>query len=183
MSLPGPRFTYEDYKQLPEDKRVELIEGELLMTPAPTTRHQAILGELFGQIRMFARHRRLGQVFMAPVDVILSEENVVQPDLVFVSRERRHIVDPDGGINGAPDLAVEILSPRTAGRDRLFKRKLYAMFGVREYWIVDPVTRAIEVLVPGESGLETWRVFGEGTELSSPLFSEFTIAVSSVFEG
>lgn len=182
MSLPGPRFTYADYRLMPEDKRYEVIEGELLVTPAPNIRHQMILTRLFLRLATFVEAAGLGQVLPAPTDVILSDENVVQPDLLFVAKERQAILDPEaGGVRGAPDLVVEILSLSTANRDRVTKRKLYARYGVREYWLVDPITLSIEVLVEAPGELETWRLFSAGSTLISPLLSTFSIAVAEIF--
>lgn len=181
MSLPGPHFTYDDYKLLPEDRRYEIVEGELLVTPAPSARHQSILVHLILRLAAFVEAENLGKVLPAPTDVILANESVVQPDLLFVSREREAIIDPSGGVHGAPDLAIEILSPSTASRDQVVKRKLYGRYGIREYWIVDPSAQCIEVLTPGPSGLETWRVFGAGADLVSLLLPRLSLSVDYVF--
>lgn len=181
MSLPGPKFTYEDYRLLPEDKRYELMEGELLVTPAPTTRHQKILVRLVARLETFVDTADLGEVLCAPTDVILSDETVVQPDILFVARDRRAIVNPNGAVTAAPDLVVEILSPSTSSRDRVLKRKLYAKFGVREYWIVDPANHTVEVLVGASDGMNTWKVFPATSALTSPLLSDLVIALDKVF--
>lgn len=180
MSLPGPRFTYDDYKLLPEDKRYEIVEGELLVTPAPNARHQEILVRLIVRLATFAEAGSLGKVLPAPTDVILAQDTVVQPDLLFVSRDRLAIIDPDGGVHGAPDLVVEILSPSTAGRDQVVKRKLYGKYGVREYWIVDPAAQSIEVLQLQDSGLETWRIFPGGSSLTSPRLPGLLLPVDEI---
>ncbi len=182
MSQPGPRFTFEDYRLMPEDKRYEVIEGELLVTPAPNTRHQSILLRLILMVGTFVEAGSLGQVLPAPTDVILSQENVVQPDLLFVVKERQAIIDPAGGVLGAPDLVVEILSPTTASRDRVAKRELYARYGIREYWVVDPADMSVEVLVETPGGLETWRVFTCGSALSSPLLPGLHISIDKIFQ-
>lgn len=181
MSLPGHRFTYQDYRLLAEDKRYELIEGDLLLTPSPNARHQAIQFRLVLKLGLFVEQGNLGAVLSAPTDVILSEENVVQPDILFVAAARVAIIDPKGGVNGAPDLVFEILSPTTASRDRVFKRKLYSRYGVREYWIVDPDGRSVEILARAPSGLETVRVFPTGSVISSPLLPGLSIPVDDVF--
>lgn len=181
MSVPGPKFTYEDYQLLPEDKRYEIIEGELLVAPAPTTRHQRILLELAIKLSLHSKAAGVGMVLPAPTDVILSHENIVQPDILFIAKERLGVVDPLGGVHGAPDLVVEILSPSTASRDQLVKRKLYGKYGVREYWVVDPASASIEVLVLRDSGLETWRVFPTGTVLHSPLLPDLLLPTGDVF--
>lgn len=180
MSGPGPKFTYEDYLLLPEDKRYELIEGELLVTPAPTTQHQRILRRLIIWLSTHVEAAGLGEVLPAPTDVILSNENVIQPDLLLVVKQRQGIIALDG-VHGAPDLVIEILSPSTAGRDQVYKRKLYGKYGVREYWVVAPASAGIEVLTLGPNGLETWRVFPTGTALVSPLLTDFTLAVNDLF--
>ena len=138
MVIPNPivKFTYEDYLNTPEDKRYELLDGELVMTPAPGELHQSISALLGWRLVQFASENSLGRVYQAPFDVVLSDTDVVQPDLLFVSNERGHIITP-ANIQGAPDLVVEILSPSTAERDRTFKRTLYAKHGVNEYWMVD----------------------------------------------
>lgn len=181
MSLPGPQFTYQDYRLLPEDKHYELVEGDLQVTPAPSFRHQAISMQLALPLAGFVQRNQLGHVVAAPTDVILSDVNVVQPDILFIARDRQAIIDPAGGVRGAPDLVVEILSPGTAGRDRVLKRKLYGKYGVREYWVVDPDSRSIEVLTTGSSGLETWQVFPAESELASPLLPGLSVSLGDVF--
>ena len=123
MTQPKPRnnFTYQDYKTAPEDKRYELLEGELLLVPAPTTHHQMISRRLFMGLEIFVTSQGLGEIFYSPCDVVLSNYDVVQPDLLFVSNARSHIITPDN-IQGGPDLLVGILSPSTADRDLGYKR-------------------------------------------------------------
>lgn len=181
MSPPEVRFTYEDYRLLPEDKRYELMEGELLVTPAPTSRHQRVHAKLMNRLMNHVEPAGLGLVMSAPSDVILSDENVVQPDILFITTERTGIIDWDGGIHGAPDLIVEILSPSTAGRDQVLKRKLYGKYGVREYWVVDPAAASIEVLTLGPAGLETARVFPTGSTLASALLPTLPLKVDEIF--
>lgn len=114
-------------------------------------------------------------------NVILSNENEVQPDVLFVAQHRLAIINPAGGVHGAPDLVVEILSPSTASRDQVFKRKLCGKYGVREYWVVDPAASTMEVLVLGAAGLETTRVFPMGATVVSPLLPDLVLPVSEVF--
>ena len=136
------KFTYEDYKHTPEDKRYELLDGELIMVLAPRTAHQRTSRDILIPINTFVAENDLGEVFIAPCDVVLSETDVVQPDLLFVSKERSHIINEDN-IRGAPDLVIEILSPSTAQRDRTLKRTLYALHGVPEYWQADTDARRL----------------------------------------
>ncbi|MEW6302521.1 MAG: Uma2 family endonuclease [Verrucomicrobiota bacterium] len=140
------RWTYDDYCRLDDGERHEVIDGRLLMAPAPDTWHQNWVGELFTIIRRHVKKHHLGQTFVAPVDVVLDATNVVQPDLVFVAAANGRLVERRG-IMGAPDLHVEIISPASVQTDRYEKKALYAKFGVKEYWIGDPANQSIEVLV------------------------------------
>ncbi len=138
-------LTYKDYAALPDDgRRYQILDGELCVTPAPGTQHQTVSMNLSVALGTHAQARGFGQLFAAPTDVILSDTTIVQPDLVFVARDRRESVSARG-IEGAPTLVVEILSPSTAQTDRHTKRELYARFGVPCYWIVDADARAIEM--------------------------------------
>lgn len=149
------RFTYEDYCLLGDDKRYELIGGKLYVVPAPSVIHQMVAGNLYFILRQHVGENNLGVVIGAPVDVYLTEEDVVQPDVIFISRERQHIIT-EPNIRGAPDLVIEILSGSTAERDRTLKKKLYVTHGVREIWFVHPVARTIEVctITPGGEKVE-----------------------------
>jgi Uma2 family endonuclease len=138
-------LTYKDYAALPDDgRRYQILDGELCVTPAPGTQHQAISMKLTVQLAARIDALGLGQLFAAPVDVILSDTTIVQPDLVFVATDRLDRVSARG-IEGAPTLVVEILSPSTVEMDRHAKRDLYARHGVPYYWIADGEARAIEM--------------------------------------
>ena len=176
-----PRLTYEDYASLPDDDRYELIDGELMSMPSPKEIHQAISGALFLAVGRFVKAMKLGKVYFAPFDVILSDANVVQPDLIFVSNERAHIVTEDN-VRGAPDLVVEILSPSTADQDRTVKRDLYARYGVSEFWLIDPYARTVTVLTPGADGYDALAVHGEGSTLTSPTLAGFSLNLSELFQ-
>ncbi len=145
-------LTYEDYAALPDDgKRYELHEGELSVTPAPGTRHQQILVNLTAILAPHAKHHGTGTLLIAPLDCIMSDITVVQPDLLYVDDSRRQIVSARG-VEGGPTLAVEIVSPSTAQIDRRRRMTLYAKHGVTWYWIVDPDARSIEVYRPHADG-------------------------------
>ncbi len=180
------KFTYEDYKSLPytERQRFELLEGELIpMAPSPGEAHQAASIGLASLLYRFVRERRLGRVYEAPFDVVLGapgEEQVVQPDIFFIAQDRLHIIGEEE-VRGGPDLVIEVLSPTTAEKDRLFKRRLYAKHGVKEYWLVDPSARTIEVLTLSEQGYEQAGLYGENDELRSPLLPELRFPVREVF--
>lgn len=181
MTLPGQRLTYEEYLRLPDDQRYELLEGELVITPAPTSRHQRILIRLTAILEAHTYGQGVGTLLIAPTDVVLSDITVLQPDLLLVLGDRTAIIDPNGAVHGAPDLVIEILSPSTAQRDLEQKRLLYGRFGVREYWIVDPETKSIEVLTQQGPGLETWQRFASGVKLISPLLPGLQIESVSIF--
>lgn len=177
-------LTYEDYLLFPEDgKRHELIQGEHVMTPAPSTKHQRIVGNLHAALHAYLRHHPLGQVFFAPCDVVLSDEDVVQPDILFVSAARASIVTPDN-IQGAPDLIVEILSAATRKKDAGMKRKLYERYGVQEYWLVDPELETVTVLrLEGDRYVRAHELAKEtGDALTSPLLPSFSCPLAELFE-
>ncbi len=137
-------LTYEDYCELPDDRnRYEIIDGVLHVSPAPSEKHQRALGGLFEQVGPHVRRRRLGRVYVAPLDILLSVGNVVQPDLVFVGRERLSVLTA-ANVQGAPDLVVEVLSPSTRSFDLREKRDAFGRHGVRWYWVVDPLAETIE---------------------------------------
>lgn len=174
------KFTYEDYRHTPEDKRYELIDGELILAASLRRVHQRTEIRLGNRIYTFVEAYDLGEVYTAPFDVVLSDTDVVQPDLLFVSKERLHIIDDDN-VRGAPDLVIEILSPSTAGRDRTVKRTLYAKHGVKEYWLVDTDARNITVMSLGEQGYKIMGIYGEGHTLTSPTLDSFTLNLNEIF--
>lgn len=136
--------TYLDYENLPEGAPYQLIDGELVMTPSPTFDHQKIVKKLAFQLSRHVEGHQLGEVVFAPMDVYLSETEVYQPDIIFISNERKHIIHDR--IKGAPDLIIEVLSPSNAYYDLVHKKNVYEATGVREYWIADPQERTVEVL-------------------------------------
>jgi len=140
-------LTYRDYEALPADgRRYELHEGELSVTAAPGLPHQRVVGGLFRLLTEHVIARGLGEVFVSPVDCILSNTTIVQPDLVYLAADRSALASARG-IEGPPTLAVEVLSPGTLSIDRGVKLQLYARHGVPYYWIVDPEGRGIEAYV------------------------------------
>ena len=143
---PGPiRLTVDDLRDLPDDgKRYELIDGELHVTPSPAPKHQRVSSKLQFLLVVALQHTDQGEVYNAPMDVVLDDATVVQPDLLFLRTEHLHFIG-EKNIQGAPDLVVEILSPSTRRHDVLVKSSLYARFGVPSYWIVDPDLDRIEL--------------------------------------
>ena len=150
------------------------------MTPSPITIHQKISRRIYDQLAEFLKEKELGELFYSPLDVVLSDLDVVQPDLLFISRDRLGILT-EKNIRGAPDLVIEILSPSTKERDLGIKRTTYERYGVREYWIVDPEAQQVEVLKMTDEGLRTHRVFVRGTQLNSPLLKELKFPIDSIF--
>jgi Uma2 family endonuclease len=174
------RFNYHDYLQLPEDKRYEILDGELFVVPAPNIRHQEISIRLSTILFQHVRRQKIGRVLEAPCDVVLSEENVVQPDILFVRTERVDIIG-EMNILGAPDLVIEILLPATRGKDLEIKRKIYAGYGVQEYWVVDPEAAEVEVLAWSDSGYVSAGLYNASQCLSSPLLPELNLPLREIF--
>ena len=176
-------LTYADYAAMPDDgRRYELHEGSLVMTPAPGTRHQGILRDLLGILdRHVARHG-LGVVFPSPVDCILSDTTVLQPDLVFVATDRAAIVT-ERAIEGTPSLVVEILSGSSRTTDRTTKAAMYARHGVPYYWIVDPREQTIEALSLGKEGYALAARLDPTGHRALPPFEDLTLDAASLFSG
>jgi Uma2 family endonuclease len=173
-------FTYRDYALLPEGPRYEVLEGDLVGLPAPGSAHQEVLLALAATLRGWAQETGAGRVLIAPLDVKLSDTDVLQPDLIFVTASRTAVILPEY-VRAAPDLVVEVLSPSSAERDRVVKRAIYERHGVREYWIVDIAARAVEVHTLGEEGLHLRRTLPEGARLTSELLPALSVAVTDLF--
>ncbi|WP_022948494.1 Uma2 family endonuclease [Methylohalobius crimeensis] len=181
-NLHEKRWTYKDYLRLEDNRRYEIIEGELRdMTPAPSIEHQWCSRNLEFLLLEYARRHQWGYVFDAPVDVILDEANVVQPDIVLVREARRDIIR-ERGIFGAPDGVVEIISPSSVHYDYIVKKELYEGFGVAEYWIVDPANRSVEVLGLEEGHYRSVCFVSEAGEVTSQLLAEFKLSHQAIFE-
>lgn len=173
-------YTHADYARLPEGAPYELIGGNLVMAPAPTPDHQRITGRLFRLFSHFVEENVLGEVFVSPIDVHLSEHDTPQPDLVFVAKERAEIVGAQE-IEGAPDLVAEVLSPSTGYYDLRGKKRLYERTGVKEYWIVDPVEGSVEVHQNGPDGFARADRAEEGGVASSALLEGLRIELDALF--
>lgn len=183
-SAPPVKLTYEDFLLFPDDgKRHELIDGEHYVTPSPNTRHQRIVGRLYGPIWNYLRAHTIGEIFLAPFDVVFSNFDVVEPDLLYVSKKRAAEVITREHVKGSPDLVIEIGSPSTRRRDETIKRRLYECSQVVEYWVVDPDVDVVRIYRrdgdrfarPIELSLEA----GDG--LTSPVLPGFELALAEVF--
>lgn len=176
-------LTYEDYRLFPDDgRRHELIAGEHQVTPAPNTRHQVISMNLCRTLGSHVKAQVAGRLLSAPYDVVLSPADVVQPDLLFVSRERTGFIRAEH-LAGPPDLAIEILSAGSRRLDEVVKRKLYERHGVREYWVVDPELEVVRVHRLSGEGFVARELSREaGDHLSTPLLPELRVPLIEVFE-
>ncbi len=174
-------LTYRDYAALPDDgRRYELHDGELSVTPAPSTRHQRISHKLLQLLDAHVEAGRLGEVFYAPLDVILSDTTVVQPDLVYIDTGRSGLVS-ERGIEGPPTLVVEILSPSTATLDRMTKPRLYARHRVPFLWLVDPDRRTVEAFALGEAGYGEPVVASGSTPAALPPFPALSVVPDALW--
>jgi Uma2 family endonuclease len=141
-SISPPRTILQAYRSLPEGTMAQLIQNQIIMSPAPLDKHQRISMELSSELVYHVKSRKLGTVRYAPYDVYFDRENAFQPDILFISNERKHLIEKDG-LYGAPDLIIEILSPSTAHYDLHEKKAIYEQYGVKEYWIVDPEDNSV----------------------------------------
>jgi len=173
------RWTYEEYYKLEDDQRYEIIGGHLFMAPAPDTWHQDWLGDLYSLLRSFVKMNKLGRLFFAPVDVVLDQENTVQPDLVFVSSKNVGMIQARA-IFGTPDLVVEVVSPTSDRRDRSQKKELYARFGVKEYWIGNAAKRSLEIFILMEGRYELHGAAEQKGKLSSLVLTGLKFDVADI---
>lgn len=176
------KITYDDYVALPDDgNRYEVIEGELCLVPAPNLKHQTIVLNIAVEFRNFLRKHAIGNVYISPFDVVLSKTNVLQPDMLYVAKNRLNILTK-AGARGAPNLAVEVLSNSTRRRDRVTKLRLYDDFGVDEYWIVDPGRETVRVHRRDEEEKLTFISEISDGVLETPLLPGLVIPIASIFE-
>jgi Uma2 family endonuclease len=183
VRMSSVKFTYEDFLNFPNDgKRHEIIDGEHYVTPAPNTKHQTVSMNLTSAIAGYLRARPLGVLFAAPFDVVFSDLDVVEPDLLYISRDRASLLT-DQHVRGAPDLVVEILSSTTRRTDEITKRKLYEKFGVAEYWVIDPELETIKVYRRVGDAFERVSELDlhRGESLTTPLLPDFSVPLSDVF--
>ncbi len=179
------RLTYDDFVQFPDDgKRHELIDGEHFVTPSPNAKHQTIVLNVAALLRSHARAHGLGRVFIAPFDVVFSDFDVVEPDVLYVSKTRQADVLTAAHVRGAPDLVVEIGSPSTRKRDETIKRHLYERFGVTEYWVIDPELDTIKVyrLIEGRFTRTAELSLEHDDALTSPLFPGLELRLADIFD-
>ena len=180
----GVKLTYDDFVLFPDDgKRHELIDGEHYVTPSPNIRHQRISGNLHLMIGTWLEEHPIGQLFYAPLDVVLSNVDVVEPDLLYMSNERAAQVMTSLHVKGVPELVIEIGSPGTRKRDETIKRRLYERFGVTEYWVVDPDLDLIRIYRrTGEHFDRAVELSRErGDVLATPLLQGLELTLQRIF--
>ena len=174
--------SYADLQRMPDDGRqYELYDGEVRVVPSPTNRHQLVLQNLFKELSSH-QQRHGGRVLFAPSDVVLSEYNVIQPDLLYFTEDRRHLVRLDEPTRAAPDLTVEVVSPGSSADDRGRKQALCARFGVREYWLVDPFEETLEIFVLGATGYQRAQIALPGDVAASPTIDALRVATDHLFD-
>jgi Uma2 family endonuclease len=179
------KLTYEDYVRIPDDgRRHEIIDGEHYVTAAPFLPHGDVSIELATQLQFFVRRHRLGRIYHAPCDVLLSEHDIVQPDVLFISNARARILADRKNVKGAPDLVIEILSKSTRRLDQETKLDLYDRYDVLEYWIVDPERQTAQVYRRAAEGLRLSAELSAaaGDVLTSPLLPGFSLPLAEIFE-
>jgi len=178
-----PMLTVADLEVMPDDgNRYEIIEGEIVVSRAPGLTHQSVSGNLFASIKNYLTQNPVGEVWATP-GIVFNDFNGVVPDLVFVSAERRKEIAAGERITGAPELVIEIVSPGSENerRDRVIKRQLYAKFGVKEYWIVNPESRGIDIYRLEGQTLKLAATLGEDDDITSPLLPGYSCKVASIF--
>ena len=179
LEIPDKVWTYEDYLELDDDLRREIIEGQLLMSPAPELYHQRWVGGLFRAFQNHVDDIDSGEILVAPLDVILDRHNVVQPDLIFVSKTNSGILQRRG-VMGTPDLVVEVISAGSLRRDRYEKREIYSRFGVKEYWLADVANRSIEVLSWTPNGYRLLSCATEEGKVKSEVLAGFELDLATL---
>jgi len=179
------RLTYDDFLLFPDDgRRHEIIDGEHYVTPSPNLRHQRLVGRLFLSTGNYlAAHPGAGQVFLAPLDVVLSYHDVVEPDLLFVAGDQSAIMT-EKNIQGPPALVIEVISKSTRKKDAQTKRRLFERTGVREYWLVDPELDLVQVLRASATGklvrVEELAAEDDAT-LTTPLLEGWQLSMRALF--
>jgi Uma2 family endonuclease len=183
--IPGPdqgHWTYQDYANLPDDgKRYEVVDGVLFMTPSPGNEHQNAVGEIFAYLRESIRLQGLGKVILSPFDVELSPNQVVQPDIIVVLNENKQKIT-HSRIVGAPDLVVEVVSPGSVGYDRREKQNIYAQAGVPEYWLVDPISQNVELLLLETEAYRSQGIFQGQAILPSRIVPQLSVPIERFFQ-
>ena len=175
-------FTVEEYRAMPSGPPYyQLVEGELIMSPSPNFYHQIVARNVFRILDDYVRQKRLGEVLFAPVDVFLSDQNVFQPDIFYVSNANNKLIQPDG-VHGGPDLVVEIVSPSNGPLEKKRKRPLYARHGVREEWLIEPELEQIHRYDFAADAAKPVRIVDSDESFETPLLPGLVVSASEVFK-
>jgi Uma2 family endonuclease len=176
------RVSFAELQQWPDDgRRYELYDGEVIVVPSPFPRHQRVAMHI-GFVLSDYESANGGFVFAVPIDIVLSEYDVLQPDVVYFREARRHVIDMMEATRAAPDLAVEVLSRSTERRDRGRKLQLLARYSVPEYWIVDPIANTLEIYTNRGGSLELTAMFGEHDDVESSTLPGLRFPAARIFE-
>lgn len=184
MTLPAykeKKYTYEDYLNITDDNRYEIIEGVLIMVPAPVPYHQIVSQRIGFELIKFIKENKIGELFHAPCDVVFNNTNVVQPDIMVILNKNLQIIK-EKNISGPPDIAIEILSESTAHKDLIKKRRLYEKFQVKEYWVVDPMEKLIAIYSLKNERFEEIKTYSKKEKLTSPILKGFSLQLSDIFK-
>jgi Uma2 family endonuclease len=181
MLTQAKHWTYQDYLELDDENRYEIISGELLMAPAPTFKHQYISANIEKLINFHLQNNDLGILIHAPLDIIFSDKYILQPDIIFIANENLSII-VEHGIEGVPDMIIEIISPSTMWRDRHEKMTTYESFGVNEYWIVDPENQTIDQYLLNEGVYSIHNFFEHDQTIKSQVINGLELGLESVFQ-
>jgi Uma2 family endonuclease len=179
MQTATQKISAAEYEKLPEGPPSQLIDGEIIMSPSPSTTHQAIVLELAVSLKQFVKLNNLGYVYIAPIDVYLKKSEVYQPDIIFVSQQNKDIIQDK--IKGVPDLVIEVLSPTTAYYDLVHKKNIYEETGVKEFWAVDGEGKGIEVYENIDGKFILYSKARTSGTVESKLLSEFRIKTEELF--
>ena len=185
MEVLDKKYTVEDFfeLELPDNATYyyELLNGILVRRSAPSGEHQHVQSELLERLFAFVAQNKLGKIYSSPMAVVLSENDAPQPDIIFLQKENLSKFDATWGIKGAPDLVVEIISPTSYRNDRVDKKKLYRKHGVKEYWLVDPNYKSIEVFVLKENTYQLHTFGIEDEKITSTILKGFELELKDVF--
>jgi Uma2 family endonuclease len=177
---PKVKYTANDFLKLPEGAPFELLNGKLTYMASPKILHQLILGNILSFLFLFVKKNKIGQVISSPMDVHFDKNNIVQPDILFVSNENKKIIQEY--VIGAPDVVIEIFSNSTKKKDKNAKFKLYQKHGVLEYWLVDPEIKSVEIYILKSKKFILKDKYSEGEKLKSDIIKGFEMATSEIFE-
>ena len=185
MPIATKKITYREFAEMefPDNDSFlyELLKGILVRKNAPSGEHQFAQSKLLSKFNRFVDDKDLGLVFSSPTAVVLSQISAPQPDLIFLSKDKMNLFDPEWGIKGAPDLVVEIISPSSYKRDHFDKKNLYAQHGIKEYWIVDPNYQSVEIYILKKKEYKLHAIGVEDETISSNVLKDFELTVSSIF--